>query len=314
MGSCSRSVPAALFGKLDANARQRLEEEFLLTISRLLDRVLGRVELGLLDRADVVELARRSVVHVPGTGDVRLTNDEVEWIADIAGGHPFVLHRAGLLAWMMKTKDLRQKCTRKDVEDELVRNLAPLVGMTVRRISSTTGALEAAAALAEREQGDDVPAAVAHALAGEGLVAPDRPGADGTIHCTIPSPAIRAALRHELAIHREQSLPPGQAPAVATQPPSTLATLDSDGRVRSVRINNAEYRLLERLLAAEPGSVTASEELQDVLGEGHQQLIQRLSVLRKKIRDELDLPNAIENVYGRGYCIVDASALRLRGA
>jgi hypothetical protein len=299
--------------KLDAVTRERLEQDFLLTISRLLDRVLGRVELGLLDRDDAVELARRCVVHVPGTGDTGLDEDEVEWLTHIAGGHPFVLHRAGSLAWMMKTSDPRQRRTRDDVEKELVLNLAPLVRLTARRLPQVAGVFEAVTAVAERAIGADLPAAVAQALASEGLGVVGRPEPSGLMHCRIPSPAIRAALRNELESQRGK--PTVAAPgSTVIQLPWTVATLDSDGRLRSARINDAEYRLLARLLAAEPDAVTSREELQDILGEGHQQLVQRLSVLRKKIREELGLPNAIENVYGRGYCVADGEGLLLRGS
>ena len=299
--------------KLDAVTRERMEQDFLLTISRLLDRVLGRVELGLLDYDDAVELARSCIVHVPGTGDAKLDDEEVEWLAAIAGGHPFVLHRAGSLAWMLKTKDTRRR-SRDDVEVELVRNLGPLLHLTARRFPVVPGGLDALSAVAERAIGEDVPAAIANALASEGLGVVGRQSPDGLVHCRIPSPAIRAALRYELDSQREQPTLLAQASAVPTQLPSTVATIDSDGRLRSARINDAEYRLLERLLAADPGAVTSREELQGVISEGHQQLVQRLSVLRKKIREELGLPNAIENVYGQGYRVADAEGLLLRGA
>ena len=297
--------------KLDVNRRQHLEHELLLTISALLDRVSDRIELGLLEHSDVVEFARRVVVRGPGTPDSQLSDDEVQWLARIAGGHPFVLHRAGSLAWMMKTADPLTRRTPRGVEEELIRNLAPLVGLAMRRVSGTSGALDAAADLAEHAGGHDLPREVARALVGEGLVAAGGAVDGVTAHCTIPSPAIRAAVRNELG-RRDQPTTTRESSAVRTQPPYTLATQDAHGRLRSIRVTPVEHQLLEKLMSAEPGSVTSHDDLQ-MIDETRRHVVQRLSVLRMKIRDELGLNQVIENVYGRGYRFVDAHLFRLRG-
>jgi DNA-binding response OmpR family regulator len=126
----------------------------------------------------------------------------------------------------------------------------------------------------------------------------------------MPSRALRDALRVYLSTRgaTAPSAPAGvEAHAHARIPSPTLA-LRGATRERTLRLTRSEHALIKVLLAAGKDKVASRASLKSALGRNtaDQQLTQRLSVLRAKIDTALGVPEAIENIYGQGYQLIDA--------
>lgn len=279
-------------------ARRLKMIEALRTLSHMLTRGnFVRQGLGLLDETDVrnfVEKANRLDV---GGGGPRLGPAEIDWLIDVAGGHPLVMQNAAL---RLIGAGVSNEAGRREVESELAE--PALQGFLVDvflRIDPI--AREDLAALEDLGEGGavELDPELAEILEDEALVR----RVDGSDAVEAPSRALRAALLSYLA-NRRASEAGRHARRSRSRPrsPEVVLVLAGDDKGPTLRLTRSEHALVRELLTTDHG-VASRDELKAALGPDADdaQLNQRISVLRSKIRDSFDIRDAIVSVYGEGY-------------
>jgi hypothetical protein len=296
--------------RLGAYARERSREAMLLRISWFLSLSLKRIELGLMSEAEVERYASERVIQLPGGENAKLEREEVAWVRDLAGRHPFVLNIAGQHVRMR-----REGHSPEDTERAIVEAMGAFVPNTAQRLGVVKGARELAAELACDPSARRTSVELADVLTREGVAVRSGPVQGNEVEVRMPSRAIREAFLRcsELDAVLLTQLP-GVGGGPSLPPPMSVSVVDPGGQMRSVRITPAECELLELLVSAPAEGIVTARELMAVLGPDvtKRQLTQRLSVLRNKLCDELDLPNPITNVYNQGYSWSAEAAVKVR--
>ena len=288
---------------LDAQLREEREREFLESASAFLSFSLERIELALVDDAALRAFAERATLTGPGGQATTLRPDEIDWLLEQAGGHPFLFQFVGMRLSERLMADARVRFDRDALAMALPEKVQPFVGRMMQRIRDHEGALAAARAVAELGGGDIDPH-TAEILRGEALVTVTRNGG-ATATCTMRSALLRRAIARYSARY-DAAAAVTKAPG-GPLPPLTLAVGINGGR-REARVTPAELELIRELRS---GRLVSRDELRNALrgadGEpaSDKQVTQRLSVLRKKIAVELGVEDAIENTYGTGYRLIN---------
>jgi hypothetical protein len=314
LGELNERIPIAVllaFGAtgpakdLRAPARRLQMLETLDALSQILNRGdVTATTLGLLDDEEVRALARSATIPGVGSRPAQLTDEEVEWIVDLAGGHPLVMQNAGL-----KLFEARGKASFRTPLEDLERQLADpgLQGFLIdmfRRVGpldDTDAAL--LEQLAEGEGAVEVGPDMRATLAEESLIVLDEQE-----QASMPSRALRGALRAYLAA-RDASTPfPAAGGEAHARISSPILSLRDDDLEQTLRLTRSEHALVRVLLDAGIDEIASRASLRDALGRNtvDSQLTQRLSILRGKIAASLGVADAIENVYGQGYRLIDA--------
>ena len=300
--------------ELQAQARRLRMLETLDALSQILNRGNAtRTTLGLLEDTEIRGFAEQaSVPGVAGRGK-RLTAEEVDWIAEVAGGHPLIMQNAGTrLVEVKGTGDLPHG--RAELERQLADpGLQPFLVDAFRRI----GAIDRPTALLLRglAAGNALELApdLMDSLLEEGLI---RRTADDRPIGMMPSRALRLALSvYVNALDMAGHLAPAEpAPQAHARIPSPNLVVRSGSGALVLRLTRSEHALIKRLLQAEDDEAVPRSALKAALGpatEDHQ-LTQRMSVLRSKISATLGITDAIENRYGVGYRLIRPARFELR--
>jgi hypothetical protein len=283
--------------------------EALYTLSHLLTRGnVVRTGLGLLDEAEVRDFVERANRLAGGGSGGKLGPPEVDWLVDVAGGHPLVMQNAALRLLGNRGSDETGRL--REVERELAEPalLGFLVSLFLRVDPVDRGDL---AALEDLGKGEPVELGpeLAEILEDEALVQ----RIDGSNIVRIPSRALRAALLAYLAGRRADEASRPRRPQSPLRSPKATLALTSEDEGSTLRLTPIEYLLVKELLGA-GDDVASREELKATLGPDADdaQLNQRISVLRSKIRDSFNIADAIVSVYGEGYRFDEPRRYELR--
>ena len=294
--------------ELRARARRLKMLEQLDALSQILNRGNAtRISLGPLADGEVQAFAERATAPEPREQERRLTEEEVGWIIDLAGGHPLVMQNAGV-----RLAEATLSGQGEEQRAELERQLADpgLQGFMIdafRRIGPlAAGSPEKLEELADGEEvelGPDLGAS----LEEEGLVR----SADGA-RASMPARALRMALRAYLKA--AESMPAAESDFLPRphKGSPTLALRDAEAE-GELSLTRSEHHLMEVFLETE-GDVASREALKAAVGpnttDAH--LTQRVSALRRKIERTLRVSDAIESVYGEGYRLSSTQRFMLR--
>jgi hypothetical protein len=295
--------------ELRASARRLKMLEQLDALSQILNRGNAtRISLDPLTDAEVRAFAKRAVIPNPRGGVERLSKKDVEWVVDLAGGHPLVMQNAGVrLAEAYATGHVAKE--RADLERQLADpGLQGFMIDAFRRIGplaeGSSGKLEA---LADGETVDLAPD-LAAGLDEEGLIRFVNEGMT-----LMPSQALRMALRTYLKA--AESMPAAEGDFLGRpHNGNPILALRDDETNAELSLTAAEHHLIEVLLQTDDGGVATREALKAAVGpnttDAH--LTQRVSTLRQKIARALGVKDPIESVYGEGYRLTDAQRYVLR--
>jgi hypothetical protein len=313
LGELNERVPMATvlaFGstgpasKLSAVARRLHLLQALEDLSQLFNRGnLTRTTLGPLNDEEIRGYARRASIRGLDGQRYRATKTDLDWIVDLAGGHPLVMQLAGIRLFEAKalgdTRAEREYLAAQIADP----GLQSFIYDAFERIGQPDP--DSMATLRMLLDGGEVelPPDLLGSLVEEGLAQ-----AVSERVATMPSRALRMAL--DVYLERLAAASPAMPAEVTSAPPTqpadgprvagpSLARADDGGR--SVRLTRSEHAIMAALLAR--ADTVTREELKAALGPnaGDHQLNQRISVLRSKINEQLDAPDAIVSVYGEGY-------------
>jgi hypothetical protein len=305
---------------LSALTRGREERELLRSTSAFLGLSLSRIDLGLLSTDEVADFASRALVSTVHGRQMPLSAEEVEWIADLAGGHPYVLQLAGVESYRLKTAESARgvdptptDVLRKTVEDALIASLGPFVHRALVRSDLLADEATLRTVALSGGEAVTIDAQAAEALAGEGLVVLS-PSVPGTRKAQMPSAALRRAVLAELATNPDGR--PGNDGTYRPRQPAFSASTTKGGQLLIARLSSDELSLMQCFLDAPAGSVLTRDALLASIEAGitAEQLTQRLSVLRGKLKRDLLLEPTIEAVYRQGYRLENHDRITLRGA
>jgi Transcriptional regulatory protein, C terminal len=290
-------------------ARRLKMVEALDVLSNLLTRGnVVRIELGLLDEKEVRDFVERANRLAGGSGG-KLTPTEVDWLVNVAGGHPLVMQNAALR--LLGSRDSDAAGGLREVERELAE--PALFGFMVsafHRIDPIDQ--EDLAPLEDLSRGEmaELRPELVEILEDEALVQ----RIEGSNMVAIPSPALQGALFAYLARRRSDEVDRrSRRPQPSVRSSRATLALTSEAEGSMLRLTPIEHLLIKGLLAA-GDDVASREELKAALGPDADdaQLNQRISVLRSKIRDSFDIPDAIVSVYGEGYRFDEPRRYELR--
>ncbi len=290
-------------------ARQLKMIEALHNLSHMLTRGnYVRTALGLLAEAEVRDFVEKAGRSEGSGGERELSPTEVDWLVEVSGGHPLVMQNAVLRLFEPSILDAAAR--RQMVERELAETALQgfLVDLFLRIDPIDPKGLAALEALGEAESVELEPE-LAEILQDEGMVR-----VDGSNTVKMPSRALRGALLVYLASRRaDEAGRYARRPRLSARPPrATLGLADRDAGP-TLRLTPSEHLLVKEMLAAVDG-VSSRDELKAALGPDADdaQLNQRISVLRSKMRDSFDTPDAIVSVYGEGYRFDEPRRYELR--
>lgn len=312
LGTLNDAVPSLRIGlafgvgepvrEVDAEGREQRERALVQLISSLLRLYVVRIPLGFLEAEEIAAFARDAGLRPPDEPFMPFDKHEIEWLVDLCGGHPFVMHRAGLIAYDQGALNGRRPTT-EEVEAELLASLESFLGDARARLSGTPDAETHLRRVAAGAGDTSMPAEIAHLLAGEGLVEVVKASRSGSAVTRMPSRALREAVCGTAPPELTRSPGRGQQPAFK------LTYRGGD----TMSVTSSEHALLQALLGAEPGTVVSRMALAEAIdGTDEHQVTQRLSVLRKKIDRAFGVSAAIENVYGHGYRLLHPEVFTLR--
>jgi hypothetical protein len=293
--------------ELGVDVRAQEHQARVRLISDLFALPLLPITLGLLGEDDVKTYAARQVIKLKDGSSSKPEADEIRWLVEVAGGHPYVLNCAGL-----QLRKLREGGTTADAERTTGESIAVFVDDIARRLKKVPGAFSAVVELAGSAQPVSQPVYIAEVLSREG-VAVAAALDDSEMDVRMPSRALRLAFlalratRSRAAVHAG-----GQAEMPAGVPHFAVWRIDANGSLRTARMTPSECDLLLLLMGTE-GIVSVDDLLAELEDDVEvKQLIQRLSAIRTKLMRDLGILNPIHNVYGRGYRWVASPEVQLR--
>jgi hypothetical protein len=255
-----------------------------------------------LDVAEVREFTERA--RVPGAeGELRrLDREEIDWIADLAGGHPLIMQNVGIRLVDATHRGGDPLLRRSEIERELAAGLQGFMVDAFRRIGPF--GREVRKELGELAAGEtvDFPIELAMSLTEEGLA---RPVSSKGKALRMRSRGLRMALRLYL-----ESLDRGRTasrtgakspPEPRVQGPSLTLAGTTDGP--TLHLTRSEYALMKALVEAKADEVVSRQALKAILGAdaNDSRLTQRISVLRKKMVRTFGAGESIDSFYGEGY-------------
>jgi len=266
------------------------------SISSLMNLVRYDIDIGLLQPYEAEQFLTEA-------SPAYFSKEEVNWILDMAGTHPYLLNLASILTLEQKQSSQRSLTTTElnIVENNALNQLKPRINNIWKRLSDLKDyeALDLALTIASSPSHaiaiSSVSEELVSILEGEGLV--QKSDSDWVM----PSGLFRRLLLE----HAEQGNKPRTNSNSMHVSGNTLI-IRVDGISHSVALTEKETKIMEMLLNAGPDELVTNEDLLRIwLPSGNelndqQKLSQRLKALRNKLKPILN-ENPIENVYGAGY-------------
>ncbi len=277
----------------DARQRAAIVEEAVRATSDFLGLIADDLVLGLLADADIYDFL----------APLELDDGDRRWVAELAGGHPYLAN--ALAAAIDKEREPGRigplsEPLRRQIMHRATRDARRLLEQILGRFAPSHAVTRALATLANAD--DNV------ALMGDEFAAAEILVAEGVLRCSPRGFGIRSTLLKEAA---------RLIPALSSGSPAPVSVRSTSNPESVVDVSLLEAQLLECLLQAPADGLVAKSELvaalsaaddgpvgavgEDDVRRRELRMNQRLSALRRKLRQVTNDVDPIENVYGRGY-------------
>lgn len=292
-------------------------DQSIASISSLMNLVRYDINIGLLLPEEAEQfLGDKEPTTFSQQTLAPFTSEEVRWIIEIAGTHPYLLNLLGILIRNQKQEQGMTTLSTlelKKVEADALNQLKPFINNIWKRLSDLKDrrALELAYTLASSPEHaitiDSMSIDVARILEGEGLIQKEA-------SCWImPSSLMRKLLLEQVKYENISSTHSFDVPVS-----DHLLMIQVDGVSQTIELTDIETKVLAMLIHANPDQLITSNDLfKGIWGPSskkelsdQQKLSQRLKTLRNKLRLVLN-ENPIENVYGEGYRLVKPERFKL---
>lgn len=292
-------------------------DQSIASISSLMNLVRYDIDIGLL----LPEEAEQFLDDIEPTTFSQpmlapFTAEEVKWIIEIAGTHPYLLNLLGILIRNQKQEQhmftLSASELRK-VEENALNQLKPFINNIGKRLSDLKDykALELVNTLASSPEHaitiDSVSDDLARILEGEGLIQKI------ASQWVMPSSLMRKLLLEQLKYGNKSF-----ANSLGVPVTDHTFAVQVDGISQTIELTEIETKVLAMLINASPDQlITRDDLLEGIWGSSsskelsdQQKLSQRIKMLRNKLRPVLN-ENPIENVYGEGYRLIKPERFKL---
>ncbi len=289
-------------------------DKSIASISSLMNLVREDIEVGLLEPEEALHFLESPTSDDSKTSS-SFSKEELDWISELAGTHPYLLNLVGLLVWKQKWEQGISSLTRLElsqVEENAAHQLKSLINSIWRRLSDLKDrrVAELVYALisspAHSVMTESISEDLTNVLKGEGLI--QRTDA----HWVMPSRLLRQLLLAQLEHDGKFSLD-----FSGMQAPINILVVEEDGASHEINLTELEAKIMGMLLKAGPNQLVTTNDLLEgvwgipLTGNDQQKLSQRLRVLRNKLKASLH-KNPIENVYGEGYRLVKPERFKLQ--
>jgi DNA-binding winged helix-turn-helix (wHTH) protein len=294
-------------GNYDVVKRTQETEACIESISSLMSLFREDIQIGLLNKTESQDFLMRQWYTTKGdlvNNSGVFSKEEAEWLVNLSGGHPYILNVAGLQAWEFKSKNISLDTTIRDtIEKQSKYQLKTLFENTIKRLSPKT--FETLNEIAQLSPaGIDVfrlDKDILSTLEGEGLLLNDE---DKTAR--IASPLFKQLIQE--ATFETKSIRAKETLLLPIQ--RTLIFKQGEKKVK-IALTERETQIMKVFLSSSRDVVSKKELYQTVWGKTplgtdpkwEQRLVQRISVLRKKLIQQTK-NELIENVYGGGYRLI----------
>lgn len=299
-------------GELSAqDVIHRTEEidQRIASISSLMNLVRYDIDIDLLQPDEAQEfLDNRDLAAEDQSAYTSFSEEEIDWILDVAGTHPYLLNLLAILVREQKRIQQRPLTTKdySEVKGNAANQVKQLMNNIWKRLSELKDyrdlqapdlAFTIASSASHAIAIDNVSEELVRILEGEGLVQ------KSNAHLVM----LSGLLRELLIEYKRENIKSLVNTGYVQISPNTLV-VRTDGVSQFVELTDKETRIMEMLLNAAPDELITSEDfLEKIWGPSHsanqQILSQRLKSLRNKLKPILN-ENPIENVYGTGYRLI----------